>query len=44
MGRWEDAGRWVQEGRGEMENDNAEGARDLKELDFEIRRHLGRER
>ncbi|CAF9936251.1 MAG: hypothetical protein HETSPECPRED_010274 [Heterodermia speciosa] len=44
MGRWEDAGRWVQEGRGEMENDTVEGARDLKELDFEIKRHLGRER
>lgn len=44
MGRWEDAGRWVKEGRGEMENESVEGARELRELEGEIRRHEERER
>ena len=43
MGRWEDAGRWVAEGRGELENENAEGAKELKELEFEIKRHMERD-
>ena len=43
MGRWEDAARWVAEGRGELENENAEGAKELKELEFEIKRHMQRE-
>ena len=43
MGRWGDAARWVAEGRGELENENAEGAKELKELEFEIKRHMERE-
>lgn len=43
MGRWEDAARWVAEGKGEMENENVEGARELRELDFEIKRHFEKE-
>lgn len=42
MGRWEDASRWVAEGRGEMESESAEGARELRELEGEIKRHLER--
>ena len=45
--RW-DAGRmqsrWVKEGRGEVESESAEGARELRELEGEVQRHLEREK
>jgi len=39
MGKWEEARKWVEEGKKEVE-DNGEGARELVELGKEIARHL----